>query len=77
MGNIAKKLDLDLSLLSPEEKAALAHDLIEELDGEADLNSEEIWREEAERRYREFKLGQLSTDAGSDVFERARNKLAQ
>lgn len=75
MGNIAKKLDLDLSRLSPEEKAALAHDLIEELDGEADLSSEEIWREEAERRYRDFKLGQLSAELGSFVFERARKKL--
>lgn len=75
MGNIAEKLNIDLNQLSSEEKAELAHILIEELDNSEDTNLENIWLEEAERRYLNYKNGSISAESGTVVFERARNKL--
>jgi len=76
MGNIAEKLNIDLSRLSSEEKAALAHFLIEELDGDKDLDAEGIWRKEAEKRYKDYKSGHISSVSDLSAFEKARKKLA-
>ncbi|MBX2867313.1 MAG: addiction module protein [Acidiferrobacterales bacterium] len=76
MGNITEKLNIDLSQLSVEEKAELAHLLIEELEDSGASNMHDIWLKEAEERYEQFKNGDISADTGSAVFERARDKLA-
>ena len=75
MTNIAEKLDIDLESLSTSDKAALAHYLIEKLDGESDKDVEEAWRKEAEKRYKAYINGKLSAISGKDVMLRARERL--
>ena len=75
MSNIVEKLEIDIDGLSSKDKAALAHYLIEELDGNMDENVEEIWRKEAELRYQSYKTGKLAAISGKDVMLRARERI--
>ena len=61
-------------LLSPGEKAALVHTLVEELDDVADEDVERLWIAEAERRYEDYRTGKLEAIDGDDVMRRARKK---
>ena len=75
MGSIVEKLESELQKLNSKEKAALAHYLIEELDGESDAGVEEIWRKEAESRYEAYLSGRISSVPGKEAISRARRKL--
>ena len=75
MSKIIEKLEVDLKLLSSRDKAALAHYLIEELDGEKDNDVEEVWRLESESRYMRYKKGELGSASGKEAMSRARNRL--
>ena len=75
MSNIVEKLEFELQGLSSKEKAALAHSLIEELDGEEDAGVEEIWRKEVESRYQAFVNGSISAVPGKETMSRARDRL--
>ena len=75
MSKIIEKLEVDLKHLSSRDKAALAHFLIEELDGEVDDEVEDIWRLESESRYMSYKKGELKSTSGDEVMLRARNRL--
>jgi len=57
------------------EKAALARLLIEELDTSVDLDAEQLWIDEAQRRYDAYKRGELEARSGDEVMARARNRL--
>lgn len=61
--------------LSAEEKAALARILIEELDKTIDPDADELWLEEARRRYDAFLRGEIEARPGEEVMQRARNRL--
>ena len=61
-------------MLTTEEKAALVHLLIEELDSSADADVEQLWIEESRRRYAYLK-GELETVSGDEVMARAKNRL--
>ena len=61
--------------LSPDEKAALARILIEDLDAEVDPNTEQLWLDEAQHRYGAFLRGELETRPGEEVMQRARNRM--
>ena len=61
--------------LPPEEKAALARILIEDLDTSADKNVERLWIEEAQRRYAAYLRGDLEALPGEEVMDRARSRL--
>ncbi len=75
MSSVAKKLENEIQQLSSKEKAALAHSLIEQLDGEEDPGVEEIWRREAESRYQAFLDGKVETVSGKEAMKRARERL--
>ena len=45
--------------LSPRERAALAERLIASLDALDDAENEQLWLEEAEKRYQEYKKGNI------------------
>ena len=62
-------------LLPLQEKAALARVLIEELDNSVDADAEQMWIEEAQRRYDAYLKGQLQALSGDDVMKRARERL--
>ena len=52
-----EELEKQVRSLSPKEKAALARILIENLDASADPDAEQLWIEEAQRRYDAYSAG--------------------
>jgi putative addiction module component (TIGR02574 family) len=61
--------------LPSKEKAALARLLIEELDKSVDANAEQLWIDEAQRRYDAYLKGELEALPGDEVMKRARERL--
>ena len=70
-----EKLEKEARALSSREKAALARTLIEDLDSAGDENVEEIWIEEAQRRYEAYRAGHLEAVPGEEAMQRARQRL--
>ena len=70
-----EELEKHARALTVEEKAALARILIEELDTAIDPNAEQLWLEEAQRRYEAFLRGELEARPGDEVMQRARDRL--
>ncbi len=61
--------------LTAAERARLAMDLIKSLDNQDDTDAEELWLQGAERRYREYREGNLPARPAEDVFRDAYAKL--
>jgi putative addiction module component (TIGR02574 family) len=61
--------------LLPEERAALAEHLIASLDSLDDSENERLWIEEADRRYQEYKRGNISARPAEDVLRDARTAI--
>jgi len=70
-----KELEKQARALSAGEKSALARVLIEDLDPATDPNIEQLWIEEAQRRYDAFTDGKLKALPGEEVMRRARRRL--
>ncbi len=58
-----------------EEKAALARVLIDSLDSINEPGVEELWLEEARRRYEAYRCGQIESVPGDEAMARARGRL--
>ncbi len=58
--------------LPPSERAELAEHLIASLDLLDDAQYDHLWIEEAERRYREYKIGNISARSAEDVLRDSR-----
>lgn len=58
--------------LEPKERAALAERLIASLDAQVESEDELAWLEEADRRYREYKKGNISARPAEEVLRDAR-----
>ncbi len=58
------------------EKAALARVLIEDLDTSVDEDVEQLWIEEAQRRYAAYLKGELEALPGDAVMAEARSRVA-
>jgi len=72
---MARKLDRiesEVLGLDPEARARLATRLLESLENLSDEECEQLWAEEAEARYRDFKAGKAAAIDGDEVFARAR-----
>lgn len=67
-----EELEKQARSLSTEEKATLARILIEELDTAVDSNAEQLWLEEAQRRYDAFLRGDLEAHPGDEAMQRTR-----
>ena len=61
--------------LPPNEKAALARRLIEELDNAYEGDVEQLWLDEARRRYEAYLNGEIEAHSGDEVMSRARARL--
>ena len=61
--------------LSREEKVALARVLIDELDPVNEPGVDELWLEEARRRYDAYRRGEMQSISGDEAMARARNRL--
>ena len=62
-------------MLTPQEKAALARILIDELDPANDAEVEQLWIAEAKRRYEAYLRGEIQAIPGDEVMSRVRNRL--
>lgn len=69
------EIQRELSELSPEERAKLALALVESLEPEDEGDIAEAWRVEAERRYEQFKRGEIQAIPGEEVFAKIRGRL--
>lgn len=69
------EIQRELSELSPEQRAKLALALVESLEPEDEGDIAEAWRVEAERRYEQFKRGEVQAIPGDEVFARIRSRL--
>ena len=61
--------------LPAKDKAALAHQLIEELEESTDPDAERLWLEEATRRFEAYQRGDLASREGDEVMRKAREQL--
>jgi len=75
MSALFDELERQARGLTPQEKASLARILIEELDPIIDAGVEQVWIDEAQRRYNAFLKGELEALPGDDVMARARSRL--
>ena len=75
MSSQLEEIQRQIVTLPAKEKAALAHQLIEELDESSDAEAERLWLDEATRRYEAYQRGELSSRAGDEAMQRARERL--
>jgi putative addiction module component len=75
MSTLFDEVEKQARALTQQEKASLARILIEELDPITDAGVEQVWIEEARRRYDAFLAGQLEALPGDAVMARARSRL--
>ena len=64
-----------LPLLKENKFTLLAMDLIKSLDNYDDPEAEELWLQEAERRYQEYRQGKLRGRPADDVYRDAFSKV--
>jgi len=69
------EIQRELAELSVEERAKLALALVESLEPEDEGDIAEAWRIEAERRYEQYKRGEVQAIPGDEVFARIRRRL--
>ena len=65
----------ELDKLSPKQKAELARALIDSLDEDSEDGVEQIWLDEAARRYEAYRCGEMSSRPAAEVFARVRARL--
>lgn len=70
-----EELEKQARALSRKEKADLARILIDDLDASEDPDVEQLWLEEAQRRYDAYRAGKLPSLPGDEVVQRVRDKL--
>ncbi len=61
--------------LPVEDRALLAEHLIASLDSVEDSENERLWVEEAERRYQQYKNGNISARSATDAISDARSRI--
>ena len=61
--------------LTVQEKAALAHLLIEELDSLSEADVEQVWIAESRRRYEAYLRGDLQSVPGDEAMASARRRI--
>ena len=72
MSSEMKECEAQALKLDPKERATLAEHLIASLDALDDAENEQLWLEEAERRYQEYKKGNIQSRTAEDVLRDAR-----
>ena len=75
MSTDVAEIEAKIRSLSREDKTDLLRVLIAELDGPADVDVEQAWLAEAQRRHREVLEGKVKPVSGERVFENLRARL--
>jgi putative addiction module component (TIGR02574 family) len=76
MTEAAEKLKAQLSQLSTQERAELAHFLIHSLDEAVDADAEAAWDTELARRMEEIRSGNAVGEPADKVFAELRKKYS-
>jgi putative addiction module component (TIGR02574 family) len=76
MTETAEKLKAQLSQLSMQERAELAHFLIHPLDEGVDADAEAAWEAELARRVEEIRSGKAVGEPADKVFAELRKKYS-
>ena len=69
------EIEDELAKLSARERARLALALVESLEPEEEGDIAEEWRLEAERRYEQYRRGEVKAISGEEVFANIRRRL--
>jgi len=75
MNRTLAEIEQEILRLKPEEKAALALAIIDNLDTEADSDVEQLWLAEAQRRYEAYLSGEYKAIPAKDVFDKVRARI--
>jgi len=75
MANSARAVESEALKLSPKARARLAQRLISSLDQVRDVDTDLLWRQEAERRWGEIKSGKVAGVPAETVVKKARSSL--
>jgi hypothetical protein len=75
MSALLDELEKQSRLLTAQEKATLARILIEGLEPSQDCDVEQVWIDEAQRRYQAYLRSEIEAHDGDEVMTRARNRL--
>ena len=71
----SRKIEKQAQRLPAKERARLALALIESLDQGQDVDAEELWLDEAERRLEDYRAGRVEAIPANEVFERIEKNL--
>ena len=75
MARDTSELREELDKLSPRQKAELARTLTDSLDEDLDEDVEQLWLDEAARRYEAYRCGEMSFRPAAEAFARVRARL--
>jgi hypothetical protein len=75
MSSLFDEIQKQAQMLTAQQKAALAHQLIEDLDSSSEADVEQVWIEESQRRYQAYLRGELQSIPGDEAMANARNRL--
>ena len=64
-----KDVENQVAQLTEGDRVRLVEQLIRTLDSGDDVDAENAWLDEAERRYQEYRAGKLTSKAADAVFE--------
>lgn len=74
MARTLSEIEREVMQLSRQERAELVERLIATLDVDEDVDAEELWIQEAERRYQEHRAGRIASKSAVQVFEDAKKQ---
>ena len=75
MAKTLSEIESEAMQLSRKERATLIERLITTLDVGEDVEAEELWLQEAERRYEEYRAGHIASKPTAQVFADAKKRL--
>jgi putative addiction module component (TIGR02574 family) len=75
MAKTLSEIESEAMQLSRKERATLIERLIPTLDVGEDVEAEELWLQEAERRYEEYRAGRIASKPTDQVFADAKKSL--
>ena len=68
-------IEKDAMELPPHDRALLVEHLLATLECGEDIDAEEVWLDEAEKRYKEYRAGKIGVKPADQVFAEARKKI--
>ena len=75
MAKTLSEIEPEAMQLSRKERAALVERLITTLDVGEDVEEEDLWFQETERRYQEYRAGRIASKPAAQVFTDAKKRL--